>query len=68
MVYMPSGEPMYFRFYDPRVLRAFLPACGGAELSELFGPARMLLAEQAEPQAAHAWSLVEGRLVQADVA
>jgi hypothetical protein len=28
----PQGEPLYFRFYDPRVLRAFLPTCQGEEI------------------------------------
>jgi hypothetical protein len=28
----PQGEPLYFRFYDPRVLRAFLPTCQGQEI------------------------------------
>ena len=34
----PDGEKMYFRYYDPRVLKAFLPACNRDELSKLFGP------------------------------
>ena len=32
-----SGEA-YFRFYDPRVLRIFLPTCNSAEVVEFFGP------------------------------
>jgi len=28
----------YFRFYDPRVLRSFLPACSAAEAQRFFGP------------------------------
>ena len=28
----------FFRFYDPRVLRVFLPACTPAELDQFFGP------------------------------
>jgi hypothetical protein len=28
----------YFRFYDPRVLRAFLPACSAEEAARFFGP------------------------------
>ena len=28
----------YFRFYDPRVLRAFLPACTPEEARRFFGP------------------------------
>lgn len=35
----------YFRFYDPRVLRTFLPACSGAEAREFFGPIEQILVE-----------------------
>jgi hypothetical protein len=33
----PDGEEMYFRYYDPRVLRKFLPTCSSRELGLLFG-------------------------------
>jgi hypothetical protein len=29
---------MYFRFYDPRVLQAFLPTCTAEQLNGFFGP------------------------------
>lgn len=31
---------VYFRYYDPRVLRPFLPACTPDELARFFGPIR----------------------------
>jgi len=34
----PSAERLYFRCYDPRVLRPFLTACDRAELDAVFGP------------------------------
>lgn len=34
----PDGEQMYFRFYDPRVLKTFLPTCSAHELQDFFGP------------------------------
>jgi hypothetical protein len=34
----PDDRKMYFRFYDPRVLRDFLPGCTAAELRTVFGP------------------------------
>jgi hypothetical protein len=40
-----SGDELYFRFYDPRVLRTYLPTCTEAELSHIFGPASRLIAE-----------------------
>lgn len=32
-----EGERFFFRFYDPRVLRAFLPSCDTEELKQMFG-------------------------------
>ena len=37
IVHDPDGKPLYFRFYDPRVLRVFLPTCEAAELKDMFG-------------------------------
>ena len=33
----PDGRVMQFRYYDPRVLRLYLPTCNGTELDLLFG-------------------------------
>lgn len=33
-----SGRVLIFRYYDPRVLRAYLPTCTPDELRQLFGP------------------------------
>ena len=33
----PDGETMYFRYYDPRVLPAFLATCNKEELSRFYG-------------------------------
>lgn len=46
-VYSESGQPMLFRFYDPRVLNKFLPTCNGGELATIFGKVNALLAENA---------------------
>ena len=32
-----SGERLYFRYYDPRVLRAFLPSCSEEQVESVFG-------------------------------
>jgi hypothetical protein len=36
---------LVFRFYDPRILRVYLPTCTGAELSLFFGPVRAFACE-----------------------
>lgn len=33
-----QGPKLLFRYYDPRVLRAFLPTCDEAQLGQVFGP------------------------------
>jgi hypothetical protein len=45
MAQMPDGKMVYFRFYDPRVMRAYLPTCTRKELEILFGPAGLLMLE-----------------------
>ena len=44
-VYGPNEDPLFFRYYDPRVLRAFLPTCRTRELLDFFGPVEYYLAE-----------------------
>ena len=48
MVKMPDGKQVYFRFYDPRVLRAYLPTCTSDEATQFFGPIASYLAEAGE--------------------
>lgn len=51
MVHHPeSGQPMYLRFYDPRVLRVLLPTCDATQLAELFGPISRYLMEDEHPE------------------
>ncbi|MHC4111575.1 MAG: DUF4123 domain-containing protein [Planctomycetota bacterium] len=38
MVYDPDGELIYFRYYDPRVLRVYLPTCNAEDINIVFGP------------------------------
>ncbi|MFN0100694.1 MAG: DUF4123 domain-containing protein [Bryobacteraceae bacterium] len=35
-----SGRRMLFRYYDPRVLRVYLPTCSTTELQTVFGPVK----------------------------
>lgn len=41
----PRGETLLFRFYDPRILRLYLPTCTPAELAAVFGPVGMFALE-----------------------
>jgi len=49
MVTLETGEEAYFRFYDPRVLRAFLPTCNTRQLHEFFGPVQRFFLEDEDP-------------------
>lgn len=42
---MPDGEITLFRFYDPRVMRVFLPTCDTAQLEQIFGRLLKILTE-----------------------
>ena len=47
-----DGQALYFRFYDPRVLRPYLPSCTPAELGAFFGPVSSFWVEGASGRAA----------------
>jgi hypothetical protein len=45
MVQLPDGRSVYFRFYDPRVLRVYLPTCTPEEIAAVFGPVERFVIE-----------------------
>lgn len=67
MVQDTRGKDMYFRFYDPRVLRVFLPTCSAAELGEFCGPIRGFLLEAEQPGNALLCALEQGSSLRVDV-
>ena len=50
LVRTESGQELYFRFYDPRALRQFLPTCTTQQLIDFFGPVRYFLLEGRRPR------------------
>jgi hypothetical protein len=64
LVYREDGTPLVFRFYDPRVLRRFLPVCSADEASRLFGPIECFLTETEEADALLRFTLRDGELTQ----
>lgn len=48
-VYDEEGKSYFFRFYDPRVLRVYLPTCNAEELSTVFGPVESFVLEEKDP-------------------
>lgn len=62
-VFDPDRRRLYFRFYDPRVLNAFLPTCDGKQLEAFFGLVDLFIAEREGGDGALAYSLADGQLV-----
>ena len=62
-VYDPDRKPMYFRFYDPRVARVYLPTCNAEELAAFFGPVAAYLMEDEQPGTLLRFRLEGGKLV-----
>ncbi|WP_084761836.1 DUF4123 domain-containing protein [Spirosoma spitsbergense] len=50
LVKTEDGRELCFRFYDPRVLRIFLPTCDQQQLVEFFGPVRHFFMEDEDPE------------------
>jgi len=49
MVRDPHGHQLLFRYYDPRVLRVYLPTCDRQELDHMFGPVDRFWTEHRSP-------------------
>ncbi|HXC94346.1 MAG TPA: DUF4123 domain-containing protein [Edaphobacter sp.] len=67
MIQLQGGEELYFRFYDPRVLRDFLPTATPSEAKVFFGPVQQWLIESEDPQTMLILEHSEGNLVTARV-
>ncbi len=62
MVQTEQGQELYFRFYDPRVLRVFLPTCDTTQLSDFFGPIQSFIVEDVDPNRLLVFSFVDRQL------
>ena len=59
-----KGRRLLFRYYDPRVLRVYLPTCWPAELEAVFGPVKAYLLEGAEEGTVVQYRVDDGRLLE----
>jgi hypothetical protein len=57
------NREMMFRFYDPRVLRLYLPTCTSGELQTVFGPIRRMWIEGETPDTMLELEVSSSRLV-----
>jgi hypothetical protein len=65
-VYDESGNPLHFRYYDPRVLRTFLPTCNSDELKTIFGSVSSYLVEGEEINLIKRFEVISGSLGEED--
>ncbi len=56
-IYDAEGRPVYFRFYDPRVLRRFLPTCSPEQLHAMFKLVDRYILESENPGEGLVYSL-----------
>jgi len=68
MVYDPENRPLYFRYYDPRVLRKYLPVCDAEDLTTLFGPVVSYFLEDEAPKNALRFWMEAGSLCRDEMA
>jgi hypothetical protein len=57
-----SGKRLFFRYYDPRVLRVYLPTCNEDELRTVFGSVRRFMLEGKTPERRIAYTRSGGQL------
>jgi hypothetical protein len=62
IVHGADGKAFYFRFYDPRVLRTYLPSCNTGELAEFFGPVKTWAMEGENPATLLRFLITDGKL------
>jgi hypothetical protein len=59
----PQGKRLVFRYYDPRVLRVYLPTCSTEELRTVFGPIQCFWTEGKIPENMLEFRFNQGKLV-----
>jgi hypothetical protein len=57
------GRKLLFRYYDPRVFRAYLPTCNAEELGTVFGPAHAFWVESPDTGEALRFRVRSGELI-----
>jgi hypothetical protein len=59
----PRGSRLVFRYYDPRVLRVYLPTCNTEELRTVFGSIELFWTEDQVPEEMLEFGFHRGNLV-----
>ena len=64
----PNGDILLFRYYDPRVLRVYLPTCRSEELETVFGPIDRFWLEDDSPETMLEFRVGHGKLLRNEFA
>ncbi len=64
-IFTESGKMLMFRYYDPRVLRVYLPTCTNEDLHNFFGPISAFILPARDPATAICYS-VPGKELRTD--
>jgi hypothetical protein len=62
-----KGKRLVFRYYDPRVLRVYLPTCRPPELQTVFGPIKAYMVEGEAPERILRFRFDGERLIESSV-
>ena len=57
-----GGNPMFFRFYDPRVFRMVIPVLASKTRREFFGSIRRFIVESDQPDAVRCFDTAMGKI------
>ena len=52
----PDNKQLIFRYFDPRILRSYIPSCTIKEANVFFGPIEEIICEGSEPCTIHKFS------------
>jgi hypothetical protein len=61
------GERLLFRYYDPRVLRVYLPTCTSDELKTVFGPIQNFYTESESAASLMQFEVARGKLTMTEL-
>jgi uncharacterized protein DUF4123 len=68
LVKKENGSNWFFRFYDPRVLKVYLPGCNAIQLREFFGPVHCFITEGENSAKAISFGHEQGVLKKSEIA
>jgi hypothetical protein len=66
-VHDETGKPMLFRFYDPRVIRKFLPICEPDQVETFFGKVETFFAEAENEEKLLSYKFENNELKQGEI-